>query len=135
MFVSAFDERIKVAVTSCGFTRFAKYYNGDLTGWTHRGYMPRIDAVYGKVPARMPFDFPDILASLAPRYVFINAPARDANFDVDGVRESVDAAKKIFAIYKSDDHIVAVHPDCEHDFPPEIREQAYAFIDKALRSN
>ena len=133
LFVSAFDERIKVAVTSCGFTRFAKYYNGDLTGWTHKGYMPRIDAVYGKDPARMPFDFPDILASLAPRYVFINAPTRDANFDVDGVKESVDAAKKIFAIHKTEEHIVAVHPDCEHDFPPEIREQAYAFIDKALK--
>lgn len=133
LFVSAFDERIKVAVTSCGFTRFAKYYNGDLTGWTHRGYMPRIDAVYCKDPARMPFDFPDILASLAPRYVFINAPTRDANFDVDGVRESVDAARKIFDVYKSENHIVAVHPDCEHDFPPEIREQAYAFVDRALK--
>ncbi len=133
LFVSAFDERIKVAVTSCGFTRFAKYYNGDLTGWTHKGYMPRIDAVYDKDPARMPFDFPDILASLAPRNVFINAPTRDANFDVDGVRESVDAAKKIFAVYKSEDHIVAVHPDCEHDFPSEIRGQAYKFVDSVLK--
>ncbi|NUM52599.1 MAG: prolyl oligopeptidase family serine peptidase [Candidatus Hydrogenedentes bacterium] len=134
LFVSVFDERIKVAVTSCGFTRFAKYYSGDLTGWTHRGYMPRIDAVYGKDPARMPFDFPDILASLAPRYVFINAPTRDANFDVTGVQESVDAAKRIFALYKAADHVVAVHPDCEHDFPEDVREQAYRFIDGALKS-
>lgn len=133
LFVSAFDPRIKVAVTSCGFTRFAKYYNGDLTGWTHRGYMPRIDAVYGKDPARMPFDFPDILASIAPRYLFINAPTRDSNFDVSGVKESVDAAKKIFDLYNASDHIVAVHPDCEHDFPPDVREQAYAFIDKVLK--
>jgi len=133
LFVSAFDERIKVAVTSCGFTRFAKYYNGDLTGWTHRGYMPRIDAVYGKDPARMPFDFPDILASLAPRYLFINAPVGDANFDVTGVRESVDAARKIFALHHAEDHLVAVYPDCQHDFPPDVREQAYRFVDAVLK--
>lgn len=81
----------------------------------------------------MPFDFPDILASLAPRYLFINAPTRDANFDVAGVRESVDAARKIFALYHAEDHLVAAHPDCEHDFPPEVREQAYRFVDSVLK--
>jgi len=133
LFVSVFDERIKVAVTSCGFTRFAKYYNGDLTGWTHKGYMPRIDTVYGKDPAKMPFDFPDILAAIAPRHVFINAPVNDANFDVGGVKESVEAARKIFALHGAEPHLSAVYPDDEHDFPDPEREQAYAFIDTVLK--
>jgi len=81
----------------------------------------------------MPFDFPDVLASLAPRYLFINAPTRDANFDVSGVRESVEAAARIFDLYDAKDRIVAVHPDCEHDFPPEVREQAYRFVDSVLK--
>ena len=33
LFVAAFDPRIKAAVSNCGFTSFAKYYGGDLTGW------------------------------------------------------------------------------------------------------
>ena len=26
------------------------------------------------------------------------------------------------------------YPNCEHDFPPEIRQEAYAFLDAALNS-
>ena len=31
------------------------------------------------------------------------------------------------------DHLVAVHPDVGHDFPPDVREAAYAFVDKWLK--
>jgi len=133
LFVSAFDERIKVAVTSCGFTRFAKYYNGDLTGWTHKGYMPRIDTVYGKDPARMPFDFPEILAAIAPRSLFINAPVNDSNFELSGVKESVESAEKIFALYGAEHNLVAEYPHSQHDLPEQTRQHAYAFIDRALK--
>ena len=135
LFVAAFDERIKVAVTSCGFTAFPKYYDGDLTGWTHAGYMPRIASVYGKDPARMPFDFPEVLAAIAPRAVFINAPLRDGNFAVAGVRDCVDAARPVYALLHAEGRLVAQHPDSAHDFPPEVRRAAYAFVDKILRGD
>ena len=76
-------------VTSCGFTRYPRYYEGDLTGWTHKGYMPAIASKYDKDPAKLPFDFTEILGVIAPRTVFINAPVNDSNFDVTGVKESV----------------------------------------------
>jgi dienelactone hydrolase len=132
LFLGVFDPRVKVMVTSCGFTLFAKYYQGDLTGWTHDGYMPRIAETYGKDPAKMPFDFPEILAALAPRHVFINAPLHDANFEVSGVRDCVGAARTVFALYGADDHLETAYPDAEHDFPDAVREQAYAFMDHAL---
>ena len=50
LFVAAFDERLKVVVTSCGFNSFRKYFGGDLTGWSHNGYMPRLASAYGKDP-------------------------------------------------------------------------------------
>src|SRR3954469_22111542 len=81
LFVAAFDVRIKAAVSSCGFTSFAKYYGGNLTGWSSDKYMPRIAKVYGKDPARMPFDFPEVLAAIAPRAAMVIAPTKDANFD------------------------------------------------------
>jgi sugar phosphate isomerase/epimerase len=31
------------------------------------------------------------------------------------------------------DNLVVVHPDTGHSFPPEVRRQAYAFIDRVLR--
>lgn len=134
LFVAAFDERLKVVVTSCGFTSFPKYYGGNLKGWTHKGYMPRIASEFGNDPKRMPFDFPEILASLAPRAVFINAPLHDDNFEVSGVRDCVRLATPAFELFKAKDKLVAEHPDCRHDFPPDVRKRAYEFIDKNLSS-
>ena len=132
LFTGVFDERIRVMVSSCGFNAFAKYYGGDLTGWSHDGYMPRIASAYGKDPARMPFDFTEILGALAPRAVFVNAPVNDANFEVSGVRDCIRAAKPVYALYGAADKLVAIYPEAEHDFPDEARQRAYAFIDKAL---
>jgi dienelactone hydrolase len=132
IFAALFDPRIRAVVTSCGFTSFKKYYGGDLTGWSHKGYMPKIATVYGKDPARMPFDFSELLGVLAPRPVFINAPLRDDNFEVSGVDDCVRAAEPVYALLGAKDAIVVVHPDIGHSFPPEIREQAYKFLDKAL---
>ena len=133
LFVALFDKRIRALVTSCGFNAFAKYKNGDLTGWSSKKYMPRIAAVYGKDPARMPFDFPEILGAIAPRAVFVSAPRRDANFEISGVRDCLRAARPVYErIYSAGDRLVAVHPDCGHDFPPEIRAKAYEFLEAWL---
>ena len=133
LYVGAFDERLKVLVSSCGFNRFAKYYNGDLTGWSHKGYMPRIKELYETNPAKMPFDFTEVIAAIAPRAVFVNAPVKDANFEVTGVYDCVRAALPVFQQFHAGKELVSVHPDCEHDFPPAVREQAYAFIDQHLK--
>ncbi len=128
LFLGVFDPRVKVLVSSCGFTAFHKYYAGDLTGWTHDGYMPRIATVYGKNPDRMPFDFPEIVATLSPRALFVNAPLHDANFDVAGVRECIAFAQPVYRMYGAEQNLTAQYPDAEHDFPDAVREAAYAFI-------
>ena len=132
LFASLFDERIKVMVTSCGFNAFSKYYGGDLTGWSHKGYMPWIAEKFGKDPERMPWDFPELLAVLAPRPVFINAPKKDANFEVSGIEDCVAVARPKYEKAGAGDNLAVVYPDCAHDFPTEIRHQAYAFIRAAL---
>ena len=125
LFLAAFDSRVKRIVTSCGFTSFAKYYGGDLTGWSHRGYMPRIASEYGKSPARMPFDFDSVFTAIGPRAVFINAPKQDSNFEVSGVD---DVVRQVAARFPKG-ALVVEHPDCGHDFPPDVRERAYAFLE------
>lgn len=134
LFVGAFDTRIRVLVSSCGFTSFRKYYGGNLAGWSQQRYMPLIAEKYGNNPARMPFDFSDVLAVLAPRPVFINAPLHDANFDVSGVRDCVTAARQIYVrIFHAGNRLMVVHPDAAHSFPPAARRAAYAFIDRWLK--
>src|SRR5262249_1808945 len=133
LFVSAFEPRIKVAVTSCGFDSFLDYMGGDITGWTGaRSYMPKIITDFGKDPHRMPFDFPEVLAAIAPRPAFINAPLHDSNFRVESVKKCVAAAASVYRLFGSESNLVASYPDSEHDFPAEVRQAAYDFIDKAL---
>lgn len=133
LFLAAFDPRIRAVVTSCGFTSFPRYKGGNLAGWSHKGYMPRIAEVYGNDPARMPFDFTEVLACLAPRPVFICAPAGDDNFAVSGVRDCVAAALVVYRkIYKAGRNLQVTYPPGGHDFPPQAREAAYKFLARSL---
>jgi dienelactone hydrolase len=134
LFTAAFDIRIRAAVTSCGFTAFHDYYNGNLAGWTSDRYMPRIRDLYGNDPNRMPFDFHEVLAAIAPRSIFVNAPLSDGNFDNPGVRRVVAEATRAFEIYgQQNSKIVARYPDCNHDFPDDVREEAYQWLQERLK--
>ncbi|HOF20638.1 MAG TPA: alpha/beta fold hydrolase [Bacteroidales bacterium] len=134
LFLAAFDKRIRAAVTSCGFNSFRKYYGGDLSGWSHKGYMPRIATVYDKNPDRMPFDFPEVLAAISPRAVFISAPLHDSNFEVSGVWDCVNAAMPVYELLNASGNIIMINPDAPHDFPDEARQAAYEFLDEKLKN-
>jgi hypothetical protein len=126
------DPRIKAVACSSGFDSCADYMRGDLTGWCQTRYMPRIETAYGKDPARLPFDFPEVLAAIAPRHLYVHAPTDDANFRVDSARRCVDAAREVYAMLGIKDRLVATYPPGPHGFPPEAREAAYRFLDRAL---
>jgi len=134
LFVSVFDDRIRAVVTSSGFDSFADYMGGNLTGWCQTCYMPRIATVYEKDPARVPFDFPEILGALAPRPLYIHAPLGDSNFRVDSVRRCVAAAAAVYRLFDAQENLVAVYPEGGHGFPTEAREEAYRFLDRVLRA-
>ena len=133
LFVAAFEPRIKAVVTSCGFTAFPKYFKGTLTGWSHRGYMPKIATQYDRDPKKMPFDFTEILGTIAPRPLFINAPLGDANFEVSGVRDCVAAATPVYELLGAKDALRVVYPDSGHEFLIGVRKEAYEFFDEALK--
>jgi dienelactone hydrolase len=133
IFTAVFDGRIKAVVSNCGFTRFHKYYGGNLKGWTSPRYMPRIATAYGSNPDRVPFDFTELVAALAPRAFLASAPIHDENFDASGVHDVIEAAKPIYALYGKQDNLAANYPDCHHAFPPAAREVAYSFLDRHLK--
>jgi hypothetical protein len=131
LFVAAFDPRIRAIVTSCGFTSKSRYnyLGGGLKNWDQDLAMPLVGTRYHNSPDELPFDFPDFFVAIAPRAVFVNAPVHDNVFDVTGVDECVARVSGLFPAGR----LVVVHPDCPHDFPPEIREQAYRFLDRELK--
>jgi hypothetical protein len=133
MFTAVFEPRIKVIVSNCGFTRFHKYYAGKLAGWTSARYMPLIASRHHNNPDEVPFDFTEIVAAFAPRPFLASSPLHDSNFEVSGVRDVIAAASPIYALYGAEDNLQANYPDCEHDFPPEVRDVAYGFLDRYLK--
>lgn len=132
MFTAAFDPRIKAMVSSCGFTRFHKYYGGKLAGWTSPRYMPLIASEFHNSADEVPFDFPEIVAAFAPRPFLACSPVGDDNFEVSGVKETIAAALPIYRLYGAEKNLQATYPECAHDFPPETRELAYKFFEEAL---
>ena len=132
IFTGLFDRRLKALVSSCGFNAFPHYYKGNITGWSHRGYMPRLREKCGLDLAKVPFDFPELIAALAPRAFFANSPLRDANFEVEGVRVCIAAARPVYDLLGAAERLVAVYPDAEHSFPRAERMLAYRFLDQNL---
>jgi pimeloyl-ACP methyl ester carboxylesterase len=138
IFVAAFDPRIKVIVSSCGWT-LMDYYNigeegskkfgGRLGPWAQQRYMPLIRDKY---QYKVPFDFDEAISSLAPRPFYSNSPKGDANFDVKGVEKGMLKIAEVYKSFNATANLQVRYPDAGHDFPPEVRLNAYEFIDKAL---
>ncbi len=142
MFVGAFDERLKVVVASCGWTPFAYYdigeagtlrYGGKLGPWAQDRYMPLIREQYDLDPEKMPFDFPEVIAAIAPRAFFSNSPLNDSNFDVNGVKKGMEEAAPVYDLFRVGHQLQVRYPDATHDFPEEVRMEAYEFIDNILK--
>jgi acetyl esterase/lipase len=132
MFLGAFDQRVKVVVSCCGWTPAHHYYGGKLDGWAQDRYMPHIRNRFGLDPDRLPFDFYEVAAALAPRAFLSISPLGDDNFDVSGVRKAEPKVREVFALLGASERVEFLYPDCKHDFTPEMREAAYHFIEKNL---
>jgi hypothetical protein len=137
MFVGAFDTRIKVVVSSSGWTEM-DYYNveastkrfgGRLGAWAQNRYMPLLRDKYKLDPEKIPFDFHEIIAAIAPRAFFSVSPTGDFNFDVEGVKVGIAKAQKVYSALGAKEMLQVRYPAGGHDFPVESRKQAYAFID------
>jgi hypothetical protein len=140
VYTAVFDDRLKAVVTSCGLDSYLDYYNGDEKnwqperGWCQTRYMRKLADYKGRL-ADIPFDFHEMLGALAPRHVLVIAPTKDSNFRADSVDRIVAAAKPVFKLYGHPDRLRLEHPDCGHDFPPEMREAAYKLFDAVLAGN
>jgi dienelactone hydrolase len=130
LFTAVFEPRLKAVVTSCGFSSMRK---DDLPSWTGPRYMPRIASEYQNDIGKLPFDFPEILAAIAPRPVLACAATKDNDFDVGGVRDCIAAAQPVYRLLGAEGALQAEYPDSPHDFPPRARELAYEFLDRHLR--
>jgi dienelactone hydrolase len=140
VYTAVFDDRIRAVVSSCGLDSYVDYYGGDEKnwlpekGWTQTRYIPKLRDYRGRL-AEIPFDFHELIGALAPRNVLIIAPLKDSNFRHESVDRIATAAREVYGLYEKPDNLQVVHPDCEHDFPNEMRELGYRLFDRVLLSD
>jgi len=142
IFVGAFDTRLKVVVSSCGWTGFdfynigeelAKKYGGRLGPWAQDRYMPLLREKYNLDADKIPFDFDEMISAIAPRVFFSSSPVNDSNFDVKGVEHVINDVLPVYRFLGVPDNLHVYYPECKHDFPVEMRTKAYALIDSVLQ--
>ena len=138
IYTAVFDSRLTVLASSCGFDSYLDYYDGDVDrwyfgqGWCQIRYMPRLSNYRGRLET-IPFDFHELLGAVAPRPIFVNAPLHDNNFRWQSVDRCAAAARPIYKLLAGEGKLVVEHPDCDHNFPDELRAAAYRTIDAVLR--
>lgn len=137
IYTAVLDTRIAAVVSSCGFDSYLDYYRERPNlwqrgqGWTQDRYMPRL-ADYAARKGDIPFDFHELLGALAPRAMLAIAPKGDTNFKWQSVERIVRAARPVYALHGAAEKLEVLHPDCAHDFPDDMREAAYRWLETYL---
>ncbi|MEM6485560.1 MAG: hypothetical protein AAF662_11325 [Pseudomonadota bacterium] len=130
MFLAACSTHPIHTVCSAAITTFRDFsiVHRDLSRWARRDkYMPNIESSYRNDPNLVPVDYGDLPELIAPSPLFLNCPRKDDIFPVSGSRNAVRKARKYYA---SSGCFEAAFPDCGHEFPRNVREQSYDFLDK-----
>ncbi|MDR2673586.1 MAG: alpha/beta hydrolase [Opitutaceae bacterium] len=115
LYAAALDARIAGVVSICGFTPMradtpARGLSG-ATRYSHQhGLLPRLGLFAGE-EARLPYDYEDLLALIAPRPVLVVQPLRDRDASPDAVRAAVVRARRAGEKHRAADLPALQEPD------------------------
>lgn len=138
VYTAVFDPRIKAIVSSCGLDSYLDYMGGDPQrwdpeqGWCQTRYMLKLANYKGRLED-IPFDFHEMIGALAPRHMLIIAPLKDHNFQAASVDRVAKAAGEIYKLHGVPNQLQVLHPDCAHDFPDEMKEAGFRWLDAVLK--
>ncbi len=131
-FLQAFDKRLKAAVTSCGFTPMgtaASPFQFARDRWFVHFPGLRDYLRSGMVPC----DMHEVMALCAPRPLFNYSARKDHIFPSWwAVDEGLKQVAKLYEVLGASDAFERVDGEGDHDFPPEVRERAYRWLDRWL---
>jgi pimeloyl-ACP methyl ester carboxylesterase len=127
MFLAAFDDRVKIAVSSCGWTPFEYYETkpGRLKTWALPTYMPPLETLYKLNHRQFPFDFHEVAAAIAPRVFFSSSPTSDGVFPGWGPKAAAPSIKAFFKARGAEKAFQFHQPLAQHRFPWDARQAAY----------
>jgi len=136
LFSAALDERISGIVSVCGFTPMRLNVPGKtaegIYEYSHlHGLLPRL-GFFVKNETRIPFDFHDILAAIAPRPVLVVAPTMDQYASFADIQNCMAEVNKIYNLYRQNDKVELFAPEDYNRFSEEMMEKVIDWIKKSI---
>jgi pimeloyl-ACP methyl ester carboxylesterase len=132
LLAAALDTRVKALAAVCGFDalRCSSSQQGTEGIWHYshlHGLMPRLGFFIGQ-ESRLPFDFDEALALIAPRPVLLVAPQLDGYAVMDNVRREVEGARRIYRILGHEDALRLDTPLDFNRFKAERQKEVLEWI-------
>jgi pimeloyl-ACP methyl ester carboxylesterase len=134
MFLAAFDDRIKIAVSSCGWTPFEYYETkkGRLKTWALPRYMPPLESLFNSDHTKFPFDFHEVAAAIAPRVFFSSSPTNDGVFPGWGPKAAESHIRNFYRARGAEQAFQFHQPRAQHRFPWDTRQAAYRSMNETF---
>ncbi|GAB4514315.1 MAG: alpha/beta hydrolase family protein [Anaerolineae bacterium] len=123
LWLTWFDERIRAAVSSCGFSQIRAILR-DGINHNYAMYVPGMLQIC---------DIDAIVADIAPRPFMFTAGDQDTIFPVDGVREIAERAQRAYDAAGASDRLRALIFSGGHSLPEDVKSEAYGFLDRWLK--
>jgi pimeloyl-ACP methyl ester carboxylesterase len=132
LYAAALDQRIAGVVSFSGFTPMRTDVtargDGGLARYSgERGLMPRLGFFVGH-ESQIPYDFNEVLASIAPRPVLVVQPALDRDATPADVHAAVAEAKKVYALYGATGKLELKEPWDYNRLPEKTQDEAIAWM-------
>ncbi len=123
---AALDERISGAVSVAGFTPMRlddeEKQTGGLARWSeHYPLQPWLAEFIGQ-EARVPYDYHEVIAAIAPRKVSVITPEIDRHANPDDVTFAVSEAEKVFNLLDAGGNLRLNIPYVYNNLSPRMKE-------------
>jgi pimeloyl-ACP methyl ester carboxylesterase len=132
LYAAAVDPRIQGVVSICGFTPMRSDTSARGTGGIarysiDRNVIPRLGLFVGQ-ESRLPYDFDDVLALLAPRSALVVQPQLDRDANPADVHRAVERANKVYALFPSAGALAIDEPWDYNRLPDSTQDRIIAWM-------
>lgn len=129
---AALDPRVKSVISISGFTPMRTDTADKPTGGlarlsVERPVVPKLGLFIGR-EAQVPYDYDELIASIAPRPVLVVQPTMDRDATPDEVRNAVENARRSYALHDAVDNLTLDEPDDYQRFPTATQNRVIEWM-------
>ena len=134
---AALEPRVKGVVSICGFTPMrsdtADKGTGGIARFSiDRPLMPRLGLFVGD-EGKIPYDYDEMLGSIAPRPVYIVSPQYDRDATPADVRGAAESARKVYALYHAANELAIDEPWDYNRLATPTQDRAIAWMKEHMK--